>query len=257
MRSGSGSSSCAASTAGVPITSLTRPGSRPRRCRACCAPKGWAGSIVGDRATAEPVAALPTRTTRRTGPRRRQEARRDPRRRRLEDPRTRHATATTAMAESVTGSCTPPSMTAPGSLTPKILDDEQGPTAAAFWHRAHHWFATHGIHIERALTDNGSCYRSRPWAAALASTGVDPQAHPSLPTPDQRQSREVPPDPARGMGLHPPLDLRRPTPTRLRRLHPLLQSPPIPRRTRLGHTHRHPHPTRRGQPPRGAQLARW
>ena len=54
----------------------------------------------------------------------------------------------------------------------EILNDEQGPTAAAFWQRAHAWFAGHGIRIERALTDNGSCYRSRAWAAALTDTDV-------------------------------------------------------------------------------------
>ena len=54
----------------------------------------------------------------------------------------------------------------------EILDDEQGPTAAAFWKRAHAWFADGGIDIERALTDNGSCYRSRAWAKALKDTGV-------------------------------------------------------------------------------------
>jgi len=54
----------------------------------------------------------------------------------------------------------------------EILDDEQGPTAAAFWKRAHAWFAAGGIDIERALTDNGSCYRSRAWAKALKDTGV-------------------------------------------------------------------------------------
>ncbi len=54
----------------------------------------------------------------------------------------------------------------------EILDDEQGPTAAAFWERAHAWFAIHGIRVQRALTDNGSCYRSRAWAAAMGSTGV-------------------------------------------------------------------------------------
>jgi transposase InsO family protein len=54
----------------------------------------------------------------------------------------------------------------------EILDDELGTTAAEFWHRAHQWFALHGITVERCLTDNGSCYRSRPWAAALADTGV-------------------------------------------------------------------------------------
>ena len=54
----------------------------------------------------------------------------------------------------------------------EILDDEQGPTAAEFWKRAHAWFSRHGIRIERALTDNGSCYRSRAWAKALGDTNV-------------------------------------------------------------------------------------
>jgi transposase InsO family protein len=54
----------------------------------------------------------------------------------------------------------------------EILDDEQGDTAAAFWHRAHRWFDAHGIIIERAITDNGSCYRSFAWRDALVLTGV-------------------------------------------------------------------------------------
>ena len=54
----------------------------------------------------------------------------------------------------------------------EILDNETGATAAGFWRRAHAWFAHHGITIERALTDNGACYRSRHWANALAETGV-------------------------------------------------------------------------------------
>ncbi len=54
----------------------------------------------------------------------------------------------------------------------EILDDEQGPTAAEFWHRASDWFATRGIRIERVLTDNGACYRSFAWRDALAHTGV-------------------------------------------------------------------------------------
>lgn len=54
----------------------------------------------------------------------------------------------------------------------EILDDEQAATAAAFWRRAHGWFASQGVTIERCLTDNGACYRSRLWAAALADTAV-------------------------------------------------------------------------------------
>ena len=57
----------------------------------------------------------------------------------------------------------------------EILGDEQAITAAGFWQRAHTWFADHGVTIERALTDNGSCYRSQLWLAALAETGVTPK----------------------------------------------------------------------------------
>jgi len=52
----------------------------------------------------------------------------------------------------------------------EVLDDEQGATAANFWHRAHSWFARHGITIEAALTDNGACYRSRAWQTAMTDT---------------------------------------------------------------------------------------
>ena len=53
----------------------------------------------------------------------------------------------------------------------EILADERKDTAAAFWARAAAWFTAHGIdHIQRVLTDNGSCYRSRTFAAALAAT---------------------------------------------------------------------------------------
>jgi transposase InsO family protein len=54
----------------------------------------------------------------------------------------------------------------------EIHHDEQGPTAAGFWTRAHAWFAGHGVTVERVLTDNGACYRSRAWAAALADASV-------------------------------------------------------------------------------------
>ena len=52
----------------------------------------------------------------------------------------------------------------------ELLADETGDTAAAFWTRARAWFTGCGITVERVLTDNGSCYRSRVFAAALGST---------------------------------------------------------------------------------------
>lgn len=45
----------------------------------------------------------------------------------------------------------------------EICDDEKAGTAVAFWHRAVDWFTSIGIQIERVITDNGSCYRSRYW----------------------------------------------------------------------------------------------
>jgi transposase InsO family protein len=54
----------------------------------------------------------------------------------------------------------------------EIHENETRETATAFWTRAHAWFAAHGITVQRVLTDNGSCYRSRLWADTLAQLGV-------------------------------------------------------------------------------------
>ena len=51
--------------------------------------------------------------------------------------------------------------------------DEKGATAAGFWARAVWFFAGHGITtITRVLSDNGSCYRSQVFNAAVAATGT-------------------------------------------------------------------------------------
>ena len=50
----------------------------------------------------------------------------------------------------------------------EAVDDERGPTAAGFWRRARVFFAAHGItRVNRVITDNGSCYRSRRFNDAL------------------------------------------------------------------------------------------
>jgi transposase InsO family protein len=49
----------------------------------------------------------------------------------------------------------------------ELLADERQETAAAFWTRANAYFAHCGIVVARVLTDNGNCYRSRAFAAAL------------------------------------------------------------------------------------------
>jgi transposase InsO family protein len=49
----------------------------------------------------------------------------------------------------------------------EILDDEKKVTAAGFWLRANAFFAAAGITVTAVMTDNGACYRSHDFAAAL------------------------------------------------------------------------------------------
>ena len=49
----------------------------------------------------------------------------------------------------------------------EILSDERKETAAGFWTRANAYFAACGITVTGVLTDNGACYRSHAFAAAL------------------------------------------------------------------------------------------
>ena len=48
----------------------------------------------------------------------------------------------------------------------EVLDDEKGHTTAGFLRRAVAFYASYGITVERVMTDNGSCYRSRAFAKA-------------------------------------------------------------------------------------------
>jgi transposase InsO family protein len=57
----------------------------------------------------------------------------------------------------------------------EILPDERKETAAAFLTRAHAWYAQLGITLERVLSDNGSCYRSKLWAATCAQLAIAPK----------------------------------------------------------------------------------
>lgn len=54
----------------------------------------------------------------------------------------------------------------------ETLPDERGETAVEFLRRALAWFHARGIKIERLLSDNGSCYRSRAHAAACRQLGI-------------------------------------------------------------------------------------
>jgi transposase InsO family protein len=49
----------------------------------------------------------------------------------------------------------------------ELLEDERKETAAEFWKRANAYFESAGITVKRVLTDNGACYRSNDFKAAL------------------------------------------------------------------------------------------
>jgi transposase InsO family protein len=49
----------------------------------------------------------------------------------------------------------------------EILGDERKESAAGFWKRARVFFADAGITVQAVMTDNGACYRSRDFAAAV------------------------------------------------------------------------------------------
>jgi transposase InsO family protein len=51
----------------------------------------------------------------------------------------------------------------------ELLEDERKQTAAAFWTRANAYFESVGITVQRVLTDNGACYRSRDFTRALGT----------------------------------------------------------------------------------------
>lgn len=46
----------------------------------------------------------------------------------------------------------------------EVLPDERQDSAIGFLQRAVAWYARHGIQVQRILTDNGSCYRSKRFA---------------------------------------------------------------------------------------------
>lgn len=54
----------------------------------------------------------------------------------------------------------------------EVLPDEKKESASAFLERALRWFKKQNIRVERVMSDNGSCYRSKLFAKALAEAGI-------------------------------------------------------------------------------------
>ena len=54
----------------------------------------------------------------------------------------------------------------------EVLPDERGQTAAGFLRRAVAWFGRYGVTVERIMSDNGACYRSRLHRQACNELGI-------------------------------------------------------------------------------------
>jgi transposase InsO family protein len=54
----------------------------------------------------------------------------------------------------------------------EILPNEKQQSALAFLERALAFFARHGVHVERVMTDNGSAYKSHAFRAALTEKSI-------------------------------------------------------------------------------------
>jgi transposase InsO family protein len=57
----------------------------------------------------------------------------------------------------------------------EILSDQSAMTAAGFLRRAVAWYASQGITIERVLSDNGGCYKSRDFLKTCAELSITPK----------------------------------------------------------------------------------
>ena len=54
----------------------------------------------------------------------------------------------------------------------EVHADEKGLTAVAFLQKALAWFEEHGVHVQRLMSDNGSCYRSEAFQEALNQRAI-------------------------------------------------------------------------------------
>ena len=161
-----------AASLSAPRRRLDRPQGRPGAVDGAEDPHRGGPRALGPRRPRHQTGAgaLSARKGRWTRPRGHQEAARHPPRRRLARPRARPGPTPGAKAgyRYLHTALDDRSRVAYS----EILNDEQAITAAAFYQRAHAWFSARGVVVERVLTDNGPCYRSRRWTETLASRGV-------------------------------------------------------------------------------------
>ncbi len=101
--------------------------------------------------------------------------------------------------------------------------------AAGFLARAAAFYASHGIRIERELSDDAFCYRnSQAFKTTAADLGIVQKFHLTTLAVGPRQGRAAQPHPRRGMGVLPTMDLQHRARGRLAYLAQALQPSPTP-----------------------------
>ena len=151
-------------------------------------------------------------------------------------------------------------MTAAASCTPRSSTTNKPPPPPRSGAAPPHGSPTIGITCERVITDNGACYRSGLWHHACAATGTTvKKTRPCRPQTNgkvERYHRIL----LEEWAYIRPWTSEHQRAAAYARLRPLLQSPPIPRRTRMGNTHQHPQGARSQSSttrPPVRPLARW
>ncbi len=115
----------------------------------------------------------------------------------------------------------------------EVLRTLHHPDAVGFLERALAWFATHGVHVERVMTDNGSAYVSRAFAALCARAGLRHlRTRPYTPRTNGKAERFIQ-TLLRGMGVPPRVPHVSAAATCARTLAPLLQSAAPPHELEL------------------------
>ena len=83
----------------------------------------------------------------------------------------------------------------------QVHADQRKESAVAFLEAAVAYYASLGIKVERVMTDNGSCYRSKTFRASLQTSRSAPDLHQALHAENQWESRALHPDKLARMGL--------------------------------------------------------
>ena len=68
----------------------------------------------------------------------------------------------------------------------QVMADQRKESAVAFLQAAVAYYAKLGVRIERVMTDNGSCYRSKTFRAACTPSGSTPNLHQAIHAQNQR-----------------------------------------------------------------------